>query len=125
LAHHNNSLDDLDISLRNRLSHQDKYRVRPVKAAVNDSRIVSPSTPPGTKTGNVPFDPTTIEKCPLHISDTKKQSVVRFTYEKEPFRYNHRHHKTITLTPPADATVAADITAGQPSTDRLKNLIQM
>nr|GEV16676.1 reverse transcriptase domain-containing protein [Tanacetum cinerariifolium] len=48
LAHHNNGLDDLDISLRNRLLHQDKCRVRPVKAAVNDSSIVSPSTPPGT-----------------------------------------------------------------------------
>nr|GEV79453.1 ribonuclease H-like domain-containing protein [Tanacetum cinerariifolium] len=48
LAHHNNGLDDLDISLHNRLLHQDKCRVRPVKAAVNDSSIVSPSTPPGT-----------------------------------------------------------------------------
>nr|GEV86617.1 zinc finger CCCH domain-containing protein 20 [Tanacetum cinerariifolium] len=48
LAHHNNGLDDLDISLRNRLLHQDKCRVRPVKAAVNDSSIVSPSTPSGT-----------------------------------------------------------------------------
>nr|GFA66984.1 RNA-directed DNA polymerase, eukaryota [Tanacetum cinerariifolium] len=48
LAHHNNSLDDLDISLRNRLLHQDKCRVRPVKAAVNDSSIMSPSTPPIT-----------------------------------------------------------------------------
>ncbi|GKE08453.1 5-oxoprolinase-like protein, partial [Tanacetum coccineum] len=48
LAHHNNGLDDLDISLRNRLLHQDKCRVRSVKAAVNDSSIVSPSTPPGT-----------------------------------------------------------------------------
>nr|GEY93821.1 ATP-dependent DNA helicase PIF1 [Tanacetum cinerariifolium] len=48
LAHHNNSLDDLDISLRNRLLHQDKCWVRPVKAAVNDSSIVSPSTPPST-----------------------------------------------------------------------------
>nr|GEY72331.1 hypothetical protein [Tanacetum cinerariifolium] len=48
LAHHNNGLDDLDISLRNMLLHQDKCRVRPVKAAVNDSSIVSPSTPPGT-----------------------------------------------------------------------------
>nr|GEY91774.1 hypothetical protein CTI12_AA509060 [Tanacetum cinerariifolium] len=47
LAHHNNGLDDLDISLRNRLLHQDKCRVRPI-AAVNDSSIVSPSTPPGT-----------------------------------------------------------------------------
>ncbi|GJV10670.1 RNA-directed DNA polymerase, eukaryota [Tanacetum coccineum] len=48
LAHHNNGLDDLDISLRNRLLHQDKCRVRSVKAVVNDSSIVSPSTPPGT-----------------------------------------------------------------------------
>nr|GEY80566.1 hypothetical protein [Tanacetum cinerariifolium] len=48
LAHHNNGLDDLDISLRNRLLHQDKCRVRPVKAAVIDSIIVSSSTPPGT-----------------------------------------------------------------------------
>ncbi|GKA68099.1 hypothetical protein Tco_0768016 [Tanacetum coccineum] len=48
LHHHNNGLDDLDISLRNRLLHQDKCRVRSVKAAVNDSSIVSPSTPPGT-----------------------------------------------------------------------------
>ncbi|GJW43036.1 5-oxoprolinase-like protein [Tanacetum coccineum] len=48
LAHHNNGLDDLDISLCNRLLHQDKCRVRSVKAAVNDSSIVSPSTPPGT-----------------------------------------------------------------------------
>nr|GEY78406.1 hypothetical protein [Tanacetum cinerariifolium] len=48
LAHHNNGLDDLDISLCNRLLHQDKCRVRPVKAAINDSSIVSPSTPPGT-----------------------------------------------------------------------------
>nr|GEV07745.1 hypothetical protein [Tanacetum cinerariifolium] len=48
LAHHNNGLDDLDISLRNRLLHQDKCRVRPVKAAVNDSSIVSSSMPPGT-----------------------------------------------------------------------------
>nr|GEW80239.1 nucleotide-binding alpha-beta plait domain-containing protein [Tanacetum cinerariifolium] len=48
LVHHNNGLDDLDISLRNKLLHQDKCRVRPVKAAVNDSSIVSPSTPPGT-----------------------------------------------------------------------------
>nr|GEX19857.1 hypothetical protein [Tanacetum cinerariifolium] len=48
LAHHNNGLDDLDISLRNMLLHQDKCRVRTVKAAVNDSSIVSPSTPPGT-----------------------------------------------------------------------------
>nr|GFA98693.1 zinc finger CCCH domain-containing protein 19 [Tanacetum cinerariifolium] len=48
LAHHNNGLDDLDISLRNRLLHQDKCRVRPVKIVVNDSSIVSPSTPPGT-----------------------------------------------------------------------------
>nr|GEW18629.1 protein vascular associated death 1, chloroplastic [Tanacetum cinerariifolium] len=48
LSHHNNGLDDLDISLRNRLLHQDKCRVRPVKAAVNDSSILSPSTPPGT-----------------------------------------------------------------------------
>nr|GEZ30581.1 Gag-polypeptide of LTR copia-type [Tanacetum cinerariifolium] len=47
LAHHNNGLDDLDISLRNRLLHQDKCRVRPVKAAINDSSIVSPSTPLG------------------------------------------------------------------------------
>ncbi|GKC94478.1 zinc finger CCCH domain-containing protein 19 [Tanacetum coccineum] len=47
LAHHNNGLDDLDISLRNRLLHQDKCRVRSVKAAVNDSNIVSPSTPSG------------------------------------------------------------------------------
>nr|GEX83884.1 putative nuclease HARBI1 [Tanacetum cinerariifolium] len=46
LAHHNNGLDDLDISLRNMLLHQDKCRVRPVKAAVNDSRIVSLSMPP-------------------------------------------------------------------------------
>nr|GEU38489.1 hypothetical protein [Tanacetum cinerariifolium] len=46
LAHHNNGLDDLDISLCNRLLHQDKCWVRPVKAAVNDSSIVSPSTPP-------------------------------------------------------------------------------
>nr|GFB41205.1 hypothetical protein CTI12_AA509060 [Tanacetum cinerariifolium] len=30
LPHHNNGLDDLDISLRNRLLHQDKCRVRPV-----------------------------------------------------------------------------------------------
>nr|GEV29842.1 amidase family protein [Tanacetum cinerariifolium] len=30
------------------LLHQDKCRVRPVKAAVNDSSIISPSTPPGT-----------------------------------------------------------------------------
>nr|GFB80107.1 hypothetical protein [Tanacetum cinerariifolium] len=48
LAHHNNGLDDLDISLRNRLLHQDKCRVRPVKVVVNDSSIVSPSTPPVT-----------------------------------------------------------------------------
>nr|GFA43599.1 zinc finger CCCH domain-containing protein 19 isoform X1 [Tanacetum cinerariifolium] len=48
LEHHNNGLDDLDISLRNRLLHQDKCRVRLVEAAVNDSSIVSPSTPPGT-----------------------------------------------------------------------------
>nr|GEZ75374.1 hypothetical protein [Tanacetum cinerariifolium] len=48
LAHHNNSLDDLDISLRNRLLHRDKCRVRPVKAVVNDSIIVSSSTSPGT-----------------------------------------------------------------------------
>nr|GEW53165.1 nucleotide-binding alpha-beta plait domain-containing protein [Tanacetum cinerariifolium] len=48
LAHHNNGLDDLDISLHNRLLHQDKCWVRPVKAAVNDSSIVSPSTPQGT-----------------------------------------------------------------------------
>nr|GEZ78597.1 hypothetical protein [Tanacetum cinerariifolium] len=48
LAHHNNGLDDLDISLRNRLLHQHKCRVRTVKAAVNDSSIVSPSTPPGS-----------------------------------------------------------------------------
>nr|GEV28278.1 nucleotide-binding alpha-beta plait domain-containing protein [Tanacetum cinerariifolium] len=48
LAHHNNDLDDLDISLRNRLLHQDKCRVRTINAAVNDSSIVSPSTPPGT-----------------------------------------------------------------------------
>nr|GEV11832.1 RNA-directed DNA polymerase, eukaryota [Tanacetum cinerariifolium] len=47
LAHHNNGLDDLDISPRNRLLHQDKCRVRPV-ATVNDSSIVSLSTPPGT-----------------------------------------------------------------------------
>nr|GEX93751.1 zinc finger CCCH domain-containing protein 19 [Tanacetum cinerariifolium] len=47
-AHHNNGLDDLDISLRKRLLHQDKCRVRSVKAAVNDSSIVSPSTPSGT-----------------------------------------------------------------------------
>nr|GEX41450.1 hybrid signal transduction histidine kinase M [Tanacetum cinerariifolium] len=47
LAHHNNGLDDLDISLRNRLLHQDKCRVRPV-AAVNDSSIVSSSTSPST-----------------------------------------------------------------------------
>ncbi|GJV82402.1 zinc finger CCCH domain-containing protein 19 [Tanacetum coccineum] len=47
LAHHNNGLDDLDISLRNRLLHQDKCRVRSVKAAANDSSIVSPSTPQG------------------------------------------------------------------------------
>nr|GEW42635.1 ARID DNA-binding domain-containing protein [Tanacetum cinerariifolium] len=45
LAHLNNGLDDLDISLHNRLLHQDKCLVRPVKAAVNDSSIVSPSTP--------------------------------------------------------------------------------
>nr|GEV78267.1 RNA-directed DNA polymerase, eukaryota [Tanacetum cinerariifolium] len=45
LAHYNNGLDDLDISLRNGLLHQDKCRVRTVKAAVNDSSIVSPSTP--------------------------------------------------------------------------------
>nr|GEV55578.1 DUF4283 domain protein [Tanacetum cinerariifolium] len=38
LAHHNNGLDDLDISLRNRLLHQDKFRVRPV-AVVNDSAL--------------------------------------------------------------------------------------
>nr|GEZ31866.1 hypothetical protein [Tanacetum cinerariifolium] len=44
LSHHNNGLDDLDISLRNRLLHQDKCRVRPV-AVVNNSSIVSPSTP--------------------------------------------------------------------------------
>ncbi|GKD93247.1 hypothetical protein Tco_1373084, partial [Tanacetum coccineum] len=48
LTHHNNGLGDLDISLRNRLLHQDKCRFRSVKAAVNDSNIVSPSTPPGT-----------------------------------------------------------------------------
>nr|GEU56807.1 hypothetical protein [Tanacetum cinerariifolium] len=48
LAHHNNSLDDLDNSLRDRLLHQDKCWVMPVKAAVNDSNIVSPSTPSGT-----------------------------------------------------------------------------
>nr|GEZ69071.1 5-oxoprolinase-like protein [Tanacetum cinerariifolium] len=48
LAHHNNGLDDLDISRSNRLLHQDKCWVRPVKAAVNDSSIVSPSTPQGT-----------------------------------------------------------------------------
>nr|GEU76601.1 hypothetical protein [Tanacetum cinerariifolium] len=48
LAYHNNGLDDLDISLCNRLLHQDKYRVRPVKATVNDYSIVSPSTPPST-----------------------------------------------------------------------------
>nr|GFB01985.1 hypothetical protein [Tanacetum cinerariifolium] len=48
LTHHNNGLDDLDISLRNRLLHQDKCRVRTVKAAVNDSSIVSLSTPPGS-----------------------------------------------------------------------------
>nr|GEW23772.1 hypothetical protein [Tanacetum cinerariifolium] len=48
LAHHNNGLEDLDISLCNRLLHQDKCRVRPVKVAVNDSSIVSPSTPLGT-----------------------------------------------------------------------------
>nr|GEY32645.1 hypothetical protein CTI12_AA509060 [Tanacetum cinerariifolium] len=47
LAHHNNGLDDLDISLRNRLLHQDNCQVRPV-AAVNDSSIVSLSTPPVT-----------------------------------------------------------------------------
>nr|GFA03968.1 hypothetical protein [Tanacetum cinerariifolium] len=47
-AHHNNGLDDLDISLRNGLLHQDKCWVRTVKAAVNDSSIVSPSTPSGT-----------------------------------------------------------------------------
>nr|GEZ05832.1 RNA-directed DNA polymerase, eukaryota [Tanacetum cinerariifolium] len=49
LAHHNNGLDDLDISLRNRLLHQAKCQVRPVKAAVNDSSIVSPSTPSDDK----------------------------------------------------------------------------
>nr|GFA35653.1 hypothetical protein [Tanacetum cinerariifolium] len=49
LAHLNNGLDDLDISLHNRLLHQDKCLVRPVKAAVNDSSIVSPSTPQGGK----------------------------------------------------------------------------
>nr|GEU80493.1 hypothetical protein [Tanacetum cinerariifolium] len=49
LAHHNNGLDDLDISPRNRLLHQDKCRVRPVKAVVNDSSIVSPSMPPKIK----------------------------------------------------------------------------
>nr|GFB11225.1 hypothetical protein [Tanacetum cinerariifolium] len=43
-THHNNGLVDLDISLRNRLLHQDKCQVRPVKAAVNDSSIVSCST---------------------------------------------------------------------------------
>nr|GFB41014.1 hypothetical protein [Tanacetum cinerariifolium] len=48
LAHHNNGLDDLDISPRNRLLHQDKCWVRLVKAAVNDYSIVSPSTPSGT-----------------------------------------------------------------------------
>nr|GEW56993.1 hypothetical protein CTI12_AA509060 [Tanacetum cinerariifolium] len=48
LAHHNNCLDDLDISLCSRLLHRDKCRVRPVKAAVNDSIIVSSSTSPGT-----------------------------------------------------------------------------
>ncbi|GKB56574.1 5-oxoprolinase-like protein [Tanacetum coccineum] len=48
LAHHNNGLDDLDISLRNRLLHQDKCRIRSVKAAVNDFSVVSLSTPPGT-----------------------------------------------------------------------------
>nr|GFA96169.1 hypothetical protein [Tanacetum cinerariifolium] len=48
LAQHNNGLYDLDNSLHNRLLHQDKCRVRPVKAAINDSSIVSPSTPPGT-----------------------------------------------------------------------------
>nr|GEU45652.1 zinc finger CCCH domain-containing protein 19 [Tanacetum cinerariifolium] len=48
LAHHNNGLDDLDISLCNRLLHQDKCRVRPVKAAVNDSSIVFPSMLSGT-----------------------------------------------------------------------------
>ncbi|GJV75390.1 hypothetical protein Tco_1506974 [Tanacetum coccineum] len=48
LAHHNNGLDNLDISLRNRLLHQDKCWVRSVKADVNDSSIVSPSTPLGT-----------------------------------------------------------------------------
>ncbi|PWA46408.1 hypothetical protein CTI12_AA509060 [Artemisia annua] len=47
LAHHNNGLDD-DVFLLDRLLYQDKCRVRPVKAAVNDSSIVSPSTPPGT-----------------------------------------------------------------------------
>nr|GEX85717.1 hypothetical protein [Tanacetum cinerariifolium] len=47
LAHHNNGLDDLDISLRNMLLHQDKCRVRLV-AAVNDSSIMSLSTPPST-----------------------------------------------------------------------------
>nr|GEU82269.1 NifU-like protein 3, chloroplastic [Tanacetum cinerariifolium] len=46
LAHHNNGLDDLDISLCNKLLHQDKCRVRTVKAAVNNSSIVSPSSPP-------------------------------------------------------------------------------
>nr|GFB52628.1 zinc finger CCCH domain-containing protein 19 [Tanacetum cinerariifolium] len=48
LAHHNNGLDDLEISLLTRLLHQVKCRVRPVKAVVNDSSIVSPSTPSGT-----------------------------------------------------------------------------
>nr|GEU51381.1 katanin p80 WD40 repeat-containing subunit B1 homolog isoform X1 [Tanacetum cinerariifolium] len=48
LAHHNNGLDDHDISLRNELLHQHKCQVGTTKAAVNDSSIVSPSTPPGT-----------------------------------------------------------------------------
>nr|GFB04053.1 hypothetical protein [Tanacetum cinerariifolium] len=48
LAHLNNGLDDLNISLHNRLLHQDKCLVRPVKVAVNNSSIVSPSTPQGT-----------------------------------------------------------------------------
>ncbi|GJX32021.1 zinc finger CCCH domain-containing protein 19 [Tanacetum coccineum] len=50
LAHHNNGLDDLDISLCNRLFILSiKCRsLGSVKAVVNDSSIVSPSTPPGT-----------------------------------------------------------------------------
>ncbi|PWA46683.1 hypothetical protein CTI12_AA506160 [Artemisia annua] len=34
--------------LKLRLLHQDKCRIKPVKAAVNDSSIMSPSTPPST-----------------------------------------------------------------------------